>query len=125
MVWKMKYILFILVFIAGASKAIMDTLQFHFSESIFNTTLFIKQFWDASVSWQNKYSTWLPDAFTDGWHGSQSVFLFTIFSSILFYRPILIKSKSKWISNVVVDFMIMRAIFGAAFILFYNSILIK
>ena len=47
----------ILVSIAGASKAIMDNLQFHFNRSIFkfNPVKYNQKFLDQTLSWENKY----------------------------------------------------------------------
>ena len=69
--------------LAGASKAVMDILQFKYNDSVFNRTGW-KTFWDAQHSWKNKYkngdkaqgerfwlsTTWLVFV-TDGWHLAQ------------------------------------------------------
>lgn len=68
------------VFIFGLSKAIKDTLQHHYSQSIF--TGLDARFWNPSESWKNKYadfdtgsrqpafpgSTSLLVSLTDAWH---------------------------------------------------------
>ncbi len=119
----MKYIQFILIFIAGIGKGIMDTLQFHYSTSIFYNIN--PQWYDPSISWTNKLHTWLPDTFTDCWHLSQSLFLESIFIAIIIYTPIVKwNSQSLWWTKVI-DFLILRVVFGAAFVLCYNYILIK
>ena len=41
------------VMLAGVSNSIMDTLDFHFSESTFSH--YDANFWDPQVSWRNKY----------------------------------------------------------------------
>lgn len=84
------YLLFSLVAIASVAKAIMDTLNFKFSSSIFNKikSQKIKNWFDPKESWKNKYKdgnktkgekfigsstvfVWL----TDAWHFFQSVML--------------------------------------------------
>lgn len=73
----------IILFFSGIAKGVMDTLQFHFSESIFaQEGIFKRWFWSPSLSWANKYvdstpskgrKKWfglipIPVLFTDGWH---------------------------------------------------------
>ena len=71
---------------AGYSNAVMDTLQFHFSISIFSNSDYDKFYWNPNLSWKNKYKE-LGDNFyynliekldnnllvftTDGWHNYQ------------------------------------------------------
>ena len=75
--------IFLLLFISGVSKAIMDTLQFHFYKSIFKDK---GSWWDASISWKNKYE-WFPNSkiltwlisnpfvlITDAWHFFQFIY---------------------------------------------------
>lgn len=63
----------------GVFEAVMDTLQFHFHDSIFSR--FNQKFWNPSISWMNKWkdgckkfgpkfflSTTLLVFTTDGWH---------------------------------------------------------
>ncbi len=117
----MKLIQFILVAIAGIAKAIMDTVQFHFSQCVLKGIN--DQWFDASVSWKNKYLTWLPDTFTDCWHLSQSFFIEGIFVAIILYKPIVKFNKPNWF-NAIIDFLILRGIFGVFFYVFYNYLLI-
>jgi hypothetical protein len=121
--------LLILVFIAGIAKAVMDTLMFHYSGSIFNTK-FINPFWDTSISWKNKYSDpiklirkkWfniipIPVLQSDGWHLFQSLFLTSMFIALILYSPI---TEYK-----IIDLILLRLVFGMGFVLFYNKILLK
>lgn len=108
------------------AKAVMDTLQFHYDSSVFPIN---SNYWDASVSWANKYSDvenlvrkkWLgipvPTLLTDGWHLFQSIFLSLVFVAIIIYKPIT--------DYILIDFIILRLVFGIGFILFYNKILRK
>tara|TARA_R110000796_G_scaffold126793_9_gene241828 strand:- start:5320 stop:5730 length:411 start_codon:yes stop_codon:yes gene_type:complete len=69
--------------LASVCNAVMDKSMFHYHKSIFKTKE--RQFWDATVSWSNKYIDgdytkgrtmfklfgWLltiPVQFTDAWH---------------------------------------------------------
>jgi hypothetical protein len=119
--------IYILLFISGAAKGVMDTLQFHFDRSIFKGINNL--YWNPEISWVRKYEgtdssirrKWLgvpiPVAFTDAFHLFQSIFLTTLFIAIVLYRPIT--------SYKVVDFILLRSIFGFSFVLFYNKLLIK
>lgn len=114
----------ILVAIAGIAKAIMDTLQFHFSGSVFKNR--VAQFWNPAISWENQHTTWLPAFLTDAWHLFQSIFLMSLFVAFVSYSGI----SNNWyqfagIGNMIVDFIIIRSVFGLFFVLFYNYLLIK
>lgn len=121
----------IFIFIAGISKAVMDTLLFHFNKSIFSNKN--EKWWNPTVSWKNKYkdndpnkgakffgSTTFLVFLTDAWHFFQMLFLTSIFLGLVFYTPTLIVSYA-WI----IDFVIYRIVFGFSFNLFYKHILNK
>ena len=88
----------ILVLVSSIAKAIMDTLQFHFSTSVFKNT---GSWFNPSTSWQNKYNwsknkviTWLISnplvALTDAWHFFgliQRACLFGCLLSFFFFPP--------------------------------------
>lgn len=71
-----------LIILSGVSKAMMDTLQFHFEQSVFKNK---GNWWNPQLSWKNKYEwfkgnkvlTWLISnpfvAITDAWHFFQFV----------------------------------------------------
>jgi hypothetical protein len=76
---------FLLLFIAGVSKAIMDKINFHFSESVFMRLN--GQFWNPVLSWMNKWKDGMKDrgekffgssrffvSFTDAWHLFQMIY---------------------------------------------------
>lgn len=93
--------------IAGIFKAMMDTLQFHFHQSIFSTSRFDQRYVNPNLSWVNKYknrdprqgerflgSTTFFVFITDAWHLSQFLFLNSLFIALIFaanmdlsYRP--------------------------------------
>lgn len=123
----MKYLSFILVAIAGICYGTMATIQYHYSISIFPQG---SSFWDATQSWINKYSDvtilarkeWfdfipVPVMFTDGFHMIQSLFLTFLFVAMVCYKKI-----TNW---YLLDFFILRLVFGMFFVLFYNYILLK
>tara|TARA_R110001606_G_scaffold140842_2_gene279858 strand:- start:2449 stop:2838 length:390 start_codon:yes stop_codon:yes gene_type:complete len=88
---------FILVILAGVSKSIMDVLQFHFSDSKFNTNRLEQYFWNPDLSWMNKYKDFeamgkVPRFFgsttflvwtTDAWHLFQMIKNVTLISGML------------------------------------------
>ncbi len=119
----MKVIQLILMVIAGIAKAMMDTIQFHFSRSVMSG--WSKQFWDASVSWVNQHNTWIPAFLTDGWHLMQSIFLtcmFAVMATISTTPNSVIRNK--WL-NYLAWFILLRGVFGIAFVVFYNYILLR
>jgi hypothetical protein len=122
----------ILVSIAGASKAIMDNLQFHFNRSIFNQLKYNQKFWNPTLSWENKYkegSMTEPKFFgsttyfvftTDAWHLFQMLMLLCLFIGISitsFYSGSFI--------FMVIKISILRLFFGFSFTLFFDKYLIK
>jgi len=122
----------ILVSIAGASKAIMDNLQFHFNRSIFkfNPVKYNPNFWDPTLSWVNKYkegSMTEPKFFgsktffvflTDAWHLFQMIMLTCLFVGIsitAFYSGSFL--------FMIIKVIILRSFFGLTFNLFFNRFL--
>lgn len=101
-----------ILIIAALAKAIMDAVRFH-------QVWAHSDFWDVSTSWKNKYkngdanqgprfpgSTTIFVWLTDGWHLMQMVFLTCMFALIVLH-------KSHF--GLIIDFIIMRAIFGIIF----------
>ncbi len=121
-----KSLLFISL--AGIMKAIMDTLNFHFSNSIFKNLN--PYFWDEqNYAWKNKYKNRvfengrrklfginIPVVFTSGWHLFQSFQINFLMLAIVFYEPLF-----TW----YFDFCIYGFMYRAFFFLFYNYYLIK
>ena len=114
--------IYLLIFISGVAKAIIDTLQFHYDSSVFSGLN--SSFWNPNVSWVNQHKTWLPAFTTDGWHLFQSIFLTTLFASIVLYKPIFNYHEIDAI-RMIADFIILRGVFGFGFVLFYNKLLLK
>lgn len=109
--------IYLLIFISGVAKAVMDVISFHFDKSVF--TSLTAKFWNPAISWENKYynvakrKRWrfmgvpIPVAFTDGWHLFQSIFLTSLFVSIVIYKPIFNYHEIDAI-RMIADFVILR-----------------
>lgn len=108
--------------LAGICNAVMDTLAHHFYTSIFNDLKFNPQFWNPLISWENKYSKWLPVAFTDAWHLFKSGML-TFLSIAITINFTLALTHSGW--DLFINFIIIRIVFGLMFDLFYDILLLK
>ena len=112
---------------AGLFEAIMDTLQFHYSYSIFYCFR-NKRFWDPTLSWRNKYkngdpsegakfpgSTTIFVGLTDAWHLFKLLRNLFIFAGVLFMA---IPCNSIWM--LILWVIIARIVFGLIFTLFYK-----
>ena len=118
----------VLAIIAGTAKAVMDTLQFHYDDSLLFNRRWNKLFWDPYYSWRNKYKKGRPENgprflfsttlfvfVTDGWHLMQFIMWNSIFSIII----ILLGIEGALISLAVI------VGFKLSFYVFYNFILKK
>ena len=124
----------VLVMLAAISKAVMDTLQFHFSRSVFKE--WNEFYFHPAFSWANKYkdvvtlkpkfwgSTTIFSFITDGWHLFQAFYLLFIFTAIVIHQPFFVTINSSFLS-MLLDFSILMVIFGLTFELFYAKIFIK
>lgn len=120
----------ILIMVAAACNAVMDTCAHHYTKSIFKKLT--PMFWNAEISWRNKYNAWNPKYgrkrwvlcggkikilkpvhFTDAWHLFKSTMIALLISAIVFYKPIV---------NCYVDIAILGTAWNLAFSLFYNRI---
>lgn len=118
---------FYFFFLAGISNGVMDTLQYHFSSSFFSD--FNKNFWDATISWTNKYvvdggivtnkrrkilAVPIPVLFTDGSHLFKFLMLSTLFAGVaccFYFEPLI-----GWWQDAILG----RASFGVGFYIYYN-----
>lgn len=121
-------LIILFIIIAGISNAIMDVLQFRYSNSIFSR--FKNQnWWNPDLSWRNKWKNGDPSQgekfwgssrwfvrFTDAWHFFQGLMFTSFFISIVIY-PIII--------NMIIDFILLYILFTGIFSLFYNILFIK
>jgi hypothetical protein len=135
MIWLVATGLCLIVSAIG--KAVMDTLRFHFSGSVFSKHA-CNIFVDPSVSWENKYRNGDPDQgerfpgsttifvfTTDLWHLSQFLFLRLFFAAIICYHlspgaSVLVYDLGFW--NMAIDYVALSALFGATFTVFYSKI---
>lgn len=115
--------------LAAICNAVMDTLAHHYSTSIFNNSN--KQFWDASVSWKNKYIDgdkkkgrvrWTrfnfikPVQISDGWHIFKTLCIFFIVCAVAFHDY-----KESYIYSICKN----GFFFVLVFVLFYDGFLIS
>lgn len=130
-IWGKENISLVFISLAGVCKAVMDTLQFHFDESIFwSTSDELAQFYDPDLSWRNKYIDGLeergrkkflkfipvPVFLTDAWHLYQSFQINFICLAVVTYNPA---------HNTVIDFITYSFLYRAFFFLFYKYFLVK
>jgi hypothetical protein len=126
-------ILIILFFIfAAVAESVMDTLQFHYHNSIFKLFKNVL-FWNPEISWKNKYKNGNPlygekflfsktllVGLTDGWHLFKLMRNFSLFFGVFL---ILNLTYNIWLS--VLFSVILRIIYGVVFTLFYSYIFEK
>ena len=114
----------ILFAFGGFLNAVQDTLADHWDGSIFAKCGWSKEFWHKGSSWQRKHwlPSWIPDAFTDGWHITKFLKLCAYGFAIVFYTPL----WQIWILPIwMTDFIIMGMARNWKFSIFYNWILWK
>lgn len=108
--------------LAGAMNAVMDTLDHHFTTSIFLGLN--DQWWNPAISWHNKYDYSFPFNITqisDGWHFFKTLMLVTIiYTSIFTGRRLVIT----W-GRVIVYTILYGLAWNLSFNLFYNILLLK
>lgn len=118
----------LLLSLASACNAVMDICSHKFSISIFKNLT--PQWWDAAISWKNKYINATPDLglrklfwrinypvqLTDAWHLFKTIMIVLICLAIVFYKQMF---------NWWVDILILGTVWNCTFSLFYNKFLIK
>ena len=103
----------ILISLAAACNAFMDTHAHHWGSSVFTRW---GRFWKQE-SWKNKYRnddpmqgrTWWPVQLTDGWHLCKTIMVFAICAAVVYPQ-----AKS------LIQFLIMWAVAGGCWIVFFN-----
>ena len=119
----------ILISLAAIFNAVMDTLSFRYSTSIFSNYPKLKQYLDPSVSWENKYKNGDPaqgprffgsETFlvflTDGWHLAKTFMILCFSGAAVTYTSLL----ESWY-----DVFLFYTLFGAVFQTFFGTIFIK
>ena len=119
------------IFLAAVCNSLMDTCSHHYEQSVL-TRFGKKQFWDASVSWKNKYVDWdnndrrrtrlfgvfiKPVSLTDAWHLFKRLMLIFLGIAVISYNTIT--------QYVIVDFCLVLLTWNTIFHLFYHKILIQ
>jgi hypothetical protein len=123
-------IISILFFIlAGISEGVMDTLQFHYHNSVFSK-LDNQLFWNPQNSWMNKYKDGNPSmgekfwgsktlfvGLTDAWH------LFKLFRNLfIFLGVFFIALTSQTFMISLMNVIVLRVSFGVSFTLSYKAL---
>lgn len=134
-----KLILSIVFFaLAGFLNGVMDTLQFHYSTSVFSKKS--KPFyWDPLVSWRNKYknqdqnqgprfpgSTTIFVWTTDAWHLFKSCMLACLRTSVILAASPWVVIANNQVHNIIAWLIIWIAlgiVFSASFHLSYSVLL--
>lgn len=130
-----------LIFLGGLVNGVMDTLQFHYSTSIFpqseNETFLWKgrQFWDPKESWKNKYKNWPEDprpafpgattwlvSLTDAWHLLKTIMMLCYHLAIVLPLVYLYKFP-RWVLLAAV--IPLNLFFGLAFTIMYGYVLVR
>jgi hypothetical protein len=123
---------FTLISIAAICNAIMDIVSHKFLVSIFNSKRFNRQFWDAELSWRNKYVGLSPQngrrklfwninlhpAFTDAFHLFKTIMIFAFIGAIA-------TCPTNNIKESLFVFIVGGIIYNCTFSLFYKLILIR
>jgi hypothetical protein len=113
----------IFMFFEGFFNSVMDTLDHHYSTSIFKD--WNPYFWNPALSWKQKYELpdWIPDTFTDSWHIAKFLQIISFLIAIVFYAPIT-GFFGIGTLNTAVDFLCLGILRNLTFNLFYNYILV-
>lgn len=101
----------LLIILAAALNAVMDTLTHHYSTSIFKPLN--PKFWDPSISWE--FAKKIGGYKLDAWHITKSLMLFFLFGSTILYVNIT--------NYLLIDFIIFGTAWNIVFNMFYNKIL--
>jgi hypothetical protein len=121
----------LLVIAASISEAIMDTIQFHYERSIFklNPIKYNPLFWDASISWQNKYK---ENSMTEPkFYGSKTIFVFLTdaWHFFKFLRNLFLFIGLPLLGlgslNIIIAVVIARVLYGLVFTFCFDKVLIK
>jgi len=124
----------IIISLAGLAEAVMDVIQFHFSDSIFSNSIKYKNnYWNPQDSWKNKWKDYDPQL-GEKFKGASTLFVFTtdawhffkfIRTSLLFIGLGIIAWKVESFINLILLITLARTIFGIAFTLGFDKIFKK
>lgn len=131
------FLIIFLIIIAAISNSILDSLQFHYSISFFKK-LKNQQFFNPELSWKNKWkfdvkgniigekffgSSTIFTSLTDAWHLFKLIMLTSLFAAIVLYKPIIELNGD--FAELIINFILLRAIYGIVFELVFSRILVK
>lgn len=133
----------ILISLAGIAEAVMDTLQFHYSRSIFDAGRWrrfwcikwkYRSWWNPEESWKFKYknndstqgakfpgSTTIFVGLTDGWH------CFKLIRNLFLFGGILCLALPNTLSvfETIICIASARTLYGITFSVFYTWVLVE
>jgi len=134
----------LLVVVAAACNAVMDTLTHHYDSSVFK--LKDRQFWDPSISWENKYNiltdyntgkkTYIHkkigdtnintiDALSDAWHIFKSLSIISILLALSLTSIIPLTIPTIHPLILLPSLLILYGlVWNKTFNLFYNKLLL-
>jgi hypothetical protein len=121
----------LLVIAASISEAIMDTIQFHYERSVFkfDPDKYNPLFWDASISWKNKYK---ENSMTEPkFYGSKTIFVFLTdaWHFFKFLRNLFLFIGLPLLGlgslNIILAVVIARVLYGLVFTFCFDKVLIK
>jgi hypothetical protein len=136
-----------LLFILGASicNSIMDILSHKYHSSIFNSKKYDPQWWDASLSWRNKYNNGnpmdgrrklfgrvnYPVQLTDAWHFFKTLMIIFLCTSVTLVTLtdtfIFVMFGNNWdyVLSFIFHMLIMGTVWNVTFSRFYGNIWLK
>lgn len=120
-----------LIISASISKAVMDKIQFHYSNSVFNKENPL--FWNPKESWKNKWkdrdksngerffgSSTIFVFLTDAWHLFQSYKITALFLAMVTYEPVITLDNNTL--ELFANFILLKSIYTGFFELFFTYI---
>lgn len=135
----MLYISLALLLVAGIAKAVQDTVQFRYVDSVFaKMPAWFHKWADPAFSWRNKhkngdpaqgprfwFSTTLLVWLTDLWHFAQTIELTAVQVAIALHVPV---AHFVWVDGpawalVVLNVCLFKAVQSGSFELFFSRIL--
>jgi hypothetical protein len=103
--------IYLFIVLAAICKAVADTLQHHFSTSVFKYK--DPRFWNPAVSWQHAHRIRFTKYPVDAWHLSNSLMI------IFFCAAAVSGTYFKW----WIDISICGVLFNVVFNYYYNKAL--
>lgn len=122
----------VFLMLAGIANAVMDTLQFRYSISVFNSPMW-REWADPRISWKNKWKDGKKEKgerfllsstvfvwTTDLWHFAQSIMISSFVLAAICYSPVF--GLGGW-WDILIDFLLFKTAFSISFELFWRKIL--